>query len=281
MTHLNEYEFDYSLIRKKGAPISSGVGKAPGPEPLRVALENIRKLLRIATLNGRKLSSVNCYDIVMYLSEAVLSGGVRRSAAIVLFDEDDRAMMESKNLSNIKDNQQRYYANISSSIVLNKREDKNRFNEIFDSVKENGGEPGIFFVKSSEHGTNPCAEIGLMSYEITDCYGNKIKQVTLDMLENMRNHLNKYNYRSGWSACNLSEINISKINNSDEFLSACKAAALIGTLQASYTKSEYLGKTTRNILEFESLLGVSMTGMCSRPSIAFNEDLLKDGVDVI
>jgi ribonucleoside-diphosphate reductase alpha chain len=281
MNHLYEYEFDYSLIRKKGAPISSGIGKAPGPEPLRIAIENIRKLLRKATLEKRYLSSVDCYDIVMYLSESVLSGGVRRSAAIVLFDDDDREMMESKSLANIADNRQRYYANISSSIVLDGNESEDNFNHIFENIKDNGGEPGVFFVKSRDHGTNPCAEIGLMSYSITDCYGRPVDNVTIKMLENMNDSYNKYNYRSGWSACNLSEINVANINDSFEFLKACRAAALIGTLQAAYTDVQYVGLTTKKILEYEALLGVSMTGMCSKPDIAFNEKLLRAGVEVI
>ena len=87
----NEYiVFDYSNIREKGATLSSGVGKAPGFEPLQNGLEKIRTLLDRCIANGqKKLRPIDAYDIIMHSSDAVLSGGVRRSASLALFSADD------------------------------------------------------------------------------------------------------------------------------------------------------------------------------------------------
>src|SRR5210317_471151 len=91
-----DWRFDFSLIRAKGAPISSG-GFAPGHKPLAKALEQIEKLLsRLCLTKMPRLRSIDCFDVMMLLSEAVLSGGVRRSASIAIFDPDDHLMLEAK-----------------------------------------------------------------------------------------------------------------------------------------------------------------------------------------
>ena len=80
--------FDYSEIREKGAPLSAG-GKAPGAEPLKKALENVENILESAEYNGDRLRPIDCYDIVCFLADAVISGGVRRSATICVFSKSD------------------------------------------------------------------------------------------------------------------------------------------------------------------------------------------------
>jgi len=144
------------------------------------------------------------------------------------------------------------------------------------------GEPGIAFFKSDFHGTNPCAEIGLLGTCIRDGYGDPIDQVTIDMLENMEYYQSKkgYSYHHGWQACNLSEVNMAKNKTREEFLEACEAASIIGTLQASYTETSYLAHTSRRIIEFESLIGVSLTGMCEN-ELSFNADVLQDGALIV
>ena len=88
--------FDYSNIRPKGSDLSSGVGKAPGFEPLQNGLEKIRTLLDRCIKNGqKKLRPIDAYDIVMHSSDAVLSGGVRRSASLALFSHDNRLITRS------------------------------------------------------------------------------------------------------------------------------------------------------------------------------------------
>ena len=279
LEHDKEIEFNYSLIRKKGSPISSG-GRAPGYKPLKIALEKIRSRLRNMVARDQKFHSIDCFDLVMFLSEAVLSGGVRRSASIAIFDEDDQEMIESKKGDWWKDHPERAYANISAGIKLDGNEKQSTVNEIVDASKQ-WGEPGVAFFKSDEHGTNPCAEIGLLGLLVRDQYGDVVEHVTLDMLENKETYIKKgYSYFSGWQSCNLTEINMSKNKSAKEFFEACKVASFIGTLQAAYTRSGYLGHTTQRILERESLIGVSMTGMCEN-SLSFHPAVLRAGAHII
>lgn len=87
--------------------------------------------------------------------------------------------------------------------------------------------------------------------------------------------------KSGWSNCNLSEINMKKVKSEDDFLESCRAAAVLGSIQASYTDFPYLGETTESIVRREALLGVSMTGMMDSPEIAFDPDIQKTGAEVV
>ena len=113
-----DYRFDYSLVRPKGASISSG-GSAPGAKPLRDAMDKIESLLHKLVLDRHpRLRSIDCFDIMMLLSEAVLSGGVRRSASIAIFDEDDELMMSAKTGDWYGDHPQRAYANISAGLSI-------------------------------------------------------------------------------------------------------------------------------------------------------------------
>ena len=152
--HGKTVEFDYSLIRPKGAPLSYG-GKAPGPEPLQRSLEIIRDLLDQCLLNGQTgLKPINAYDIIMHSSDAVLAGGIRRSATICLFSIDDLEMMQAKTGNWFIDNPQRGRSN--NSVVLEKNKiDFVTFQNIMDNVKQ-FGEPGFAFVDDLEVLFNPC-----------------------------------------------------------------------------------------------------------------------------
>lgn len=279
--HDKEVEFDYSLIRPKGAPISSG-GKSPGAEPLRVALEKIRNRLRKVTqTETRKLTPLDCFDIAMYLSEAVLSGGVRRSASIALFDKDDESMMKCKHDDLwFKTDFQRAFANISAAIKLDGTENEAEVEQLINFARS-FGEPGVTFFKSNQFGTNPCAEIGLMPLLIKDSVGEIVENITLNMLENREAFEQKgYMYETGWQACNLTEINMLENQTKEQFFEACRVAAMIGTLQAAYTSVGYLDSSTHYILSNEALIGVSLTGMCSN-SFAFDEDVLRKAAKIV
>lgn len=279
--HDKEVEFDYSLIRPKGAPISSG-GKSPGAEPLRVALEKIRNRLRKVTqTETRKLTPLDCFDIAMYLSEAVLSGGVRRSASIALFDKDDESMMKCKHDDLwFKTDFQRAFANISAAIKLDGTENEAEVEQLINFARS-FGEPGVTFFKSNQFGTNPCAEIGLMPLLIKDNVGEIVENITLNMLENREAFEQKgYMYETGWQACNLTEINMLENQTKEQFFEACRVAAMVGTLQAAYTSVGYLDSSTHYILSNEALIGVSLTGMCSN-SFAFDEDVLRKGAKIV
>lgn len=241
--------FDYSAIRPEGAPLSSSSGKAPGPKPLRDALEHVRGLLDKMTQNGpTKLRPIDAYDIVMHLAGAVLSGGVRRSATICLFSVDDTEMMQAKTGAWFEVNPQRSRSN-NSAVLLRKDAQRAQFNALIEATKQ-FGEPGFFFVDDLDYGTNPCAEITL--YPMLETANGK---------------------QSGWQMCNLTSVNFATCKTVADVDNAVNAAALLGTWQAGYFDTGYLGAVTKSILQRDALLGVSFTGMADNPALAFNHEL--------
>lgn len=137
--------FDLSKIRPKGAFISGGF-KAPGPEPLRRALDKIESLLIKETKNGETaLRSIVVYDIIMYMADAVISGGVRRSATICMFSKDDEEMTNAKTGSWFVDNPQRGRSN-NSVILLRNETTKEEFQQIMEAVKHSGEPKHIWAV---------------------------------------------------------------------------------------------------------------------------------------
>lgn len=197
--------FDLSQIRPKGSKISGGF-KAPGPEGLRRSLDKIEHLLQGIVIDSKETKNIrpiDVYDITMHAADAVLSGGVRRSATICLFSPDDEEMMNAKTGSWYMDNPQRGRSN-NSAVIVRDETTSEQFGKIMESVKQ-FGEPGFVFVESTEHTTNPCVEIG--------------------MFPQMDN-------KSGWQGCNLTEINGGMCNTEEDFYKACRAASILGTLQA-------------------------------------------------
>ena len=252
-----EYEgrkvyFDLSGVRPKGAEISGGF-KAPGPEPLRRALDKIEYLLQGLVLKGQDtLDPIHVYDIVMYASDAVLAGGVRRSATICLFSPDDEEMINAKTGNWFVENPQRGRSN-NSAVIVRDEITREEFGRFMDAIKQ-FGEPGFYFVDSKEHTTNPCVEIGMFP---------------------------QINGKSGWQGCNLTEINGSMCTDKEEFFKACRAAAILGTLQAGYTDFRYVSETTKKIFEREALLGVSITGWMNNPDVLFDEEIQKEGAKIV
>jgi len=227
-----EVSFDYRAIRPKGSQIRSSGGKAPGPEPLRNAISHITGLLERAISergSGTYLLPIEVHDIMCHIADAVLAGGVRRSAMISLFDLDDEQMLFSKAGSWWELNPQRARAN-NSAVVLRHKIDKKTFDNFWSIVTINGtGEPGIYFTNDKDWGTNPCVEIALKPFQF----------------------------------CNLTEINAGNIRDQEDFDERARAAAFIGTLQAGYTDFHYLRPIWRETTERDALLGVSMTGIMS------------------
>jgi ribonucleoside-triphosphate reductase len=246
--------FDYSNIRPKGSSLASGVGKAPGFEPLQNGLEKIRTLLdRCISNNQKKLRPIDAYDIVMHSSDAVLSGGVRRSASLALFSHDDEEMAKAKTGNWYIDNPQRARSN-NSALLLKDDTTLEEFQTLMNSVKE-FGEPGFIWSDSTEMTFNPCVEVGM--WPVDEETG-----------------------KSGWQGCNLSTINCSSIEDEDDFYERCKAAAIIGTLQAGFTKLDYLGEITCRIFEREALLGVSLTGTMEKHDLILSEKVLRAGAKI-
>ena len=262
--------FDYSLIRPAGSPISHG-GKAPGADGLADALLRVRTLLfKLTDYGATQLRPIDCFDIVMHLSNAVLSGGIRRSACLTAFDLDDEEMLVSKTGDWFTENPQRARANISAIILPHHTQ--REFNAVFSSTKQ-FGEPGFLFLASNKYITNPCAEILMCPLLIRDASGKVVQQYTLDMLENQEAYkLKGYSFASGWSMCNLSTINCAAITPG-QLIRYARLATILGTYQAALTKFPYLGADTEEIVRREALLGVSLTGVYSNPGFLNNEVL--------
>jgi ribonucleoside-triphosphate reductase (thioredoxin) len=238
-------DFRYHYIRPKGAAISSTSGKAPGPEPLRVALEAVRRVLDKAI--GRKLKPIECYDITMHVSCAVLSGGVRRSATIAIFSPDDEEMLCAKTGNWMQENPQRARSN-NSALLLRGQIDFENFKRFVD-ISRQWGEPGFFWADSTEIVPNPCVEVGFYPVWIDG--------------------------RTGWQFCNLCTINGRLIDGPIALYEAARMAAVLGTLQAGYTDFWYLGEVSELITRREALLGISITGVQDSPSWCLSPYTLK------
>jgi ribonucleoside-diphosphate reductase alpha chain len=246
--------FDYSGIRAAGVMLGSGVGKAPGSEPLKKGLEKIRELLeRCINNNQKKLRPIDAYDIIMHSSDAVLSGGVRRSASLALFTPSDEEMSKAKTGNWFSENPQRARSN-NSALLLKDDTTIEQFNKLMTSVKE-FGEPGFIWSDSTEMTFNPCVEVGM--WPIDETTG-----------------------KSGWQGCNLTTINCSSVVDEDDFYERCRAAAIIGTLQAGFTDLEYLGEVSERIFRREALLGVSLTGIMEKHELVLSEKVLKKGAKI-
>jgi len=228
--------FDYREIRPKGAELITAGGKAPGPEPLKDCHHNIRKILDRAISErgeGIKLKTLECHDILCYIANAVLAGGIRRSACIAIFSPDDEDMITCKYGNWYELNEQRARSN-NSMLIKRDSISQQEFMELWKKVEMSGtGEPAIIWTNNLEYGYNPCVEASL-----EDC-----------------------------TFCNLTTVNVSDVEDENDFIERCKAASFIGTLQSSYTDFHFLRDKWRHNCEKKPLLGVSMTGIASNKLI--------------
>lgn len=220
--------FDFTDIRPKGAQLITSGGKAPGPQPLKDCIHNLRKILD-SKESGDKLTPIEVHDMVCHIADAVLAGGIRRAALISLFSADDEEMLASKAGTWWENNPQRGRAN-NSAVLLRHRVSESFFKEIWKRIELSGaGEPGIYLTNDKDWGTNPCVEIALRPNQF----------------------------------CNLCEVNASDIQTQEELDQRVRAASFIGTLQAGYTDFHYLRDVWKRTTEKDALIGVSMTGIGS------------------
>lgn len=216
-------QFNYSQIRAAGTRLSTG-GTASGPESLRTAHENIRRILRGA--EGRKLRPIEVHDVVCYIADVVVVGGVRRAALISLFDQDEEEMLLAKSGAWWQRAPQRARANNSAVLVRGKSNYLNFRDTLHACLESKAGEPGIFWTNDPDYGTNPCAEISLQSQGL----------------------------------CNLTEINAAVCENEFDFATAAYYATVLGTFQAALTNFNYVSPRWKQVAEQDALLGVSITG---------------------
>ena len=234
--------WDVSRVRPAGARLKTFGGRASGPAPLVDLFNFAVKMFREA--EGRKLSSIECHDLMCKIGEIVVVGGVRRSAMISLSNLSDDRMRHAKS-GNWWDNEpQRALAN--NSVAYTEKPDSLSFMREWMALVESGsGERGIFNREASKRqaakngrrnsdfdfGTNPCSEIILRPYQF----------------------------------CNLTEVVVRATDTVDDLARKVKLATILGTIQSTYTKFPYLRKIWTTNTEEERLLGVSLTGIMDNP----------------
>ena len=234
--------WDVSKVRAAGAPLKTFGGRASGPAPL-VDLFNFT-INTFRKAEGRKLSSIECHDIMCKIGEVVVVGGVRRSAMISLSNLSDDRMRTAKSGAWWENDKQRALAN--NSVSYTEKPDSLSFMREWMSLVESGsGERGIFNREASkkqaakngrrdpnyDFGTNPCSEIILRPYQF----------------------------------CNLTECVIRATDTIDTISEKVRLATIMGTIQSTYTKMPYLRKVWATNTEAERLLGVSLTGIMDNP----------------
>jgi len=220
--------FDYRDVRPKGARLITAGGKAPGPEPLKICLTHIEAILD-RKQNGEKLTTLEVHDIMCHIANSVLSGGIRRAAMIALFSHDDEEMLTCKYGNWWELNEQRGRSN-NSAVLERGQITEEQFKALWKKIElSNSGEPGFYWTKNAEWGTNPCCEIALRPYQF----------------------------------CNLCEVNVSDIKDEQDLFDRVRVAAFFGTLQASFTDFHYLRPIWQKTTEKDALLGIGMTGIGS------------------
>jgi ribonucleoside-triphosphate reductase (thioredoxin) len=235
-------KWDVSKVRPAGAKLKTFGGRASGPGPL---VDLFRFVISIFSgASGRRLSSIECHDIMCKIGDVVVVGGVRRSAMISLSNLSDDRMRYAKSGSWWESQGQRSLAN--NSVAYTEKPDALAFMREWTALVESGsGERGIFNRQASkkqaakngrrdasyDFGTNPCSEIILRPYQF----------------------------------CNLTEVVVRATDTVDTLKEKVRLATILGTIQSTYTKFPYLRKIWANNTEEERLLGVSLTGIMDNP----------------
>ena len=232
-------KWDVSKVRPAGARLKSFGGRASGPEPLVDLLKFTLNIFQKA--HGRKLTTLECHDIVCKIADIVVCGGVRRSALISLSDLNDDHIRNAKAGNWWLADGQRALAN--NSAVYEQKPDMETFlTEWVALYKSKSGERGMFSRQASQaaaakygrrdpkmdYGTNPCSEIILRPYQF----------------------------------CNLSEVVVRSDDTLESLTRKARIATILGTLQSTLSDFRYINKKWKNNTEEERLLGVSLTGIC-------------------
>jgi len=246
-------KWDVSKVRPAGARLKTFGGRASGPAPL-VELFNFA-VSTFKNAQGRKLSSIECHDLMCFIGQIVVVGGVRRSAMISLSNLSDDRMRHAKSGQWWETAAHRALAN--NSVSYTEKPDIETFMREWTALVESkSGERGVFNREASkkqaakfgrrdasyEFGTNPCSEIILRPYQF----------------------------------CNLTECVVRATDSLDDLERKVRLATILGTIQSSFTKFPYLRKVWQNNTEEERLLGVSLTGIMDNPLMTSkNEGLEK------
>jgi ribonucleoside-diphosphate reductase alpha chain len=250
-------KWDTSKVRPAGAKLKTFGGRASGPGPLEELFRFVIEKFKVA--KGRKLSSIECHDIMCKIGEVVVVGGVRRSAMISLSNLSDDRMRHAKSGSWWEGNGQRALAN--NSVAYTEKPDAETFmREWLSLVESKSGERGIFSRPASkrqaakngrrdpnhEWGTNPCSEIILRPYQF----------------------------------CNLTEVVVRATDTIESLERKVRLATILGTIQSTLTHFPYLRKIWQKNTEEERLLGVSLTGIMDNEILSGARGLVDNRVSL-
>jgi ribonucleoside-diphosphate reductase alpha chain len=246
--------YNVDKVRPAGARLKTFGGRASGPEPLIDLFEFSIRLFQKAS--GRRLTTLECHDLMCKIADIVVVGGVRRSAMISLSDVTDDRMRSAKSGEWWLQNSQRALCNISA-VYENRRPDMDLFMKEWKSLFDSkSGERGIFSRAACQRiaarngrrkhdiqfGTNPCSEIILRPYQF----------------------------------CNLTEIVVRENDNIEDLARKARIAAIIGTIQSMFSDFRYLRPIWRENTEEERLLGVSLTGIFDNIALVQNIEMLEE-----
>lgn len=299
--------FDYSRIRPEGSKIKTGGGKAPGYKGLKRSLQKIKSILDyIIEENGQtRLKPVNAYDILMHCADAVLSGGIRRSATSVIFDMDDNEMMNAKvafkvtKYAHFAKNEKGKFEGVVYVDGQYGGIRKHRYDVTLDeweyNILKDQGTVGWHHIEPQRARSNN--SVLLLRDKVTEADFVKINALTrqwgepgfvfADHPHQLYNPCFEIGFLPvtedgvcGVQFCNLSSINGARIKTEQDFYEAVKAAATIGTLQAAYTDFKYLSNAAKQLTEDEALLGVSITGVMDSPDIILNPTVQAHGAEI-
>lgn len=252
-------EWDVDNVRPAGARLKTFGGRASGPEPLVDLFKFTISLFKGAA--GRRLSTLECHDLMCKIADIVVVGGVRRSAMISLFDCTDDRMSMSKSGAWWESSGYRSLAN-NSAVYENRRPDvgffMKKWKDLYDSKS---GEPGFFSRyacqaiagrsgrrdPNHDFGTNPCSEIILRPFQF----------------------------------CNLTEIVVRSNDTFENLTRKARLASILGTIQSKFTDFKYLRKVWRDTCNEERLLGVSLTGVCDNLELLRDASLLQHVRDTV
>lgn len=283
--HDCEIVWDFTNIRPAGAELSFGIGRAPGPAILRRSLHKCADLLQRAVASGlEKLNDVYASDYLMHEADAVLSGGVRRSATALIFDVESLGMRNWKVGNWFDANPQRARANISP-LLLRDETSFETFLELFESTRQ-FGEPGFYWSGSRDFIPNPCFEIGMVCSYAFDRADGRLPSLLKDYDGPLLAAGDDVRL-SGWQGCNLSTLNgktlagETKQERARSFLSRCEDASLLGTWQAGFDSFPYLGRVSELIFQGEALIGVSVAGMMHHPDVLLDPEVLEAGASLV
>lgn len=247
--------WDVSRVRPAGSRLRTFGGRASGPEPLVDLFEFTTEVFKNAA--GRKLTSLECHDVMCKIADIVVVGGVRRSALISLSNLTDERMRKAKSGQWWEGNPQRALSN--NSVAYTEKPDVGIFLREMESLYESkSGERGIFNREAArkaatssgrretdnyEFGTNPCSEIILRSKQF----------------------------------CNLTEVVVRPTDTIDDLRRKVRIASILGTLQSTLTDFRYLSSAWKRNTEEERLLGVSLTGIMDHKLLAGNYSVVSAG----